>query len=247
MVASTNLTALKKHVCLLSASEIDNLIMPLKAEGVTVFNFHKEYHDGRMLRLSNHALWTEHYFSKGYVNKQNKVPSTYLEKKLNYFIWCKQDWPEMLIDSAVNFNISNGISIVKYLDDGIEYYGFGADSNNYQIVNAFYLSHLETLENFCLSFKERAADLIQQHEQDKIIIPKLINQQRKQISLSVRQLACAQLILKGLTLKEIALKLSISPRTVEDYVNTLKCKFDCRNKTELVLKLSAEQYFFSQL
>lgn len=57
------------------------------------------------------------------------------------------------------------------------------------------------------------------------------------VYLSGQQKACAKLLLKGLTSKQIAKRLNLSYRTVEAYVNHLKNKLNCQNKTELVLKL----------
>jgi len=55
--------------------------------------------------------------------------------------------------------------------------------------------------------------------------------------LSARQLSCARLILSGMTAKEIAFQLGISPRTVEMHVEAIKIKLSCRNRTDLISKL----------
>lgn len=53
-----------------------------------------------------------------------------------------------------------------------------------------------------------------------------------------QQKICATYLLQGLTNTEIALKMHLSRRTIESYIETLKNKFHCRNKTQLILKLS---------
>lgn len=60
-----------------------------------------------------------------------------------------------------------------------------------------------------------------------------------QVYLSKQQRECAKLLLKGFSSKQIAKGLNLSYRTVEAYVNHLKNKLSCQNKTELVLKLQA--------
>ena|SRR3990167_193833 len=56
--------------------------------------------------------------------------------------------------------------------------------------------------------------------------------------LSKQQKACAFYLLHGFTNKDIALKMNLSRRTIESYIETMKNKFHCRNKTQLILKLS---------
>lgn len=46
-----------------------------------------------------------------------------------------------------------------------------------------------------------------------------------------------RLLCRGLTIKQIAHRLKLSPRTVESYVDRVKIKYNCRNKAELMWKL----------
>lgn len=59
----------------------------------------------------------------------------------------------------------------------------------------------------------------------------------KGMYLSKQQKLCGQLLLTGISTKEIARRMKLSPRTVESYVDNLKTKFKCHNKTELIIKL----------
>lgn len=60
----------------------------------------------------------------------------------------------------------------------------------------------------------------------------------KEISLTPRQNQCASYLLQGLTFKEIGQHMNISARTVEHYLDNLKLKLSCKNKTELIIKLT---------
>lgn len=65
--------------------------------------------------------------------------------------------------------------------------------------------------------------------------PKFVNS----IKLSKQQKICGELLVKGHSIRKIAEQLNLSARTVETYINNLKAKLKCRNKTELTLKLAA--------
>lgn len=56
--------------------------------------------------------------------------------------------------------------------------------------------------------------------------------------LSKKQTICAKLLLSGLSYKEIAANMQLSNRTVEAYINKLREKLKCRNKSELIIKLT---------
>ena len=71
-----------------------------------------------------------------------------------------------------------------------------------------------------------------------ISIENTIGSEINNVYLSKRQMTCARLLLSGKTAKEIAISMHISHRTVESYMETLKLKLNCHNKTELILKLA---------
>lgn len=52
--------------------------------------------------------------------------------------------------------------------------------------------------------------------------------------LSVREKDCLQYLIQGMTAKETAKQLNLSPRTVETYIDSIKLKFGCRNKMEIM-------------
>lgn len=246
---------IKEQIALSKCEDIAAIMLPhLHKHGITVFNYYRMYFDGSVIRFSSDRAWTEHFFNKDYINKL-AVPSSYLQKTLNYFIWLIDDCPEMLLDAAVNFNTSNGISIAQRQPDSIEYFCFATTRDNRAIVNNFYINNLELLLQYCAFFKEKAEPLLKVGENNRIITTNAINLMEKNNStqllqrkynsgLSNRQFDCASFLLKGLTQKEIALQLNISPRTVETYINQLKVKFSCRNKSELIILLSTIIHFY---
>lgn len=65
-----------------------------------------------------------------------------------------------------------------------------------------------------------------------------ISDLRKIVPLTPREREIVQLLARGLTSKEIARTLDISPRTVEDYRARLLSKFEVRNVAGLLAKLA---------
>jgi DNA-binding CsgD family transcriptional regulator len=59
----------------------------------------------------------------------------------------------------------------------------------------------------------------------------------KNIILTPREQECLDYTIKGFTAKDIAKKLAISPRTVEDYINQLKLKLGVCTKQQLIQKV----------
>jgi DNA-binding CsgD family transcriptional regulator len=60
--------------------------------------------------------------------------------------------------------------------------------------------------------------------------------------LTERECECIFLMLRGKMAKEIAAFLSLSKRTVESYIENIKNKMNCRNKTEIVVKALLSGY-----
>lgn len=56
--------------------------------------------------------------------------------------------------------------------------------------------------------------------------------------LSAREMECIYYLLHGMTAKEIGLQLELSTRTVESYLESIKIKLGCRNKTQLIIVLT---------
>jgi len=56
------------------------------------------------------------------------------------------------------------------------------------------------------------------------------------IPLTKQQTACLKHLAMGLTFKQIALALGLSPKTVEHYLDTVKIKLNCKTRQELILQ-----------
>jgi len=65
--------------------------------------------------------------------------------------------------------------------------------------------------------------------------------------LSPRECECIRYMLRGMTTKQIASVLCLSPRTVEGYIANVKNKLDCKNRYEIISKVLGEDFPWEEL
>ena len=65
----------------------------------------------------------------------------------------------------------------------------------------------------------------------------MANVAQKEIKFTNREKDCLRILAYGMTAKEIAREMDISPRTVEGYLQALRIKMGCSCKSQLVIKI----------
>lgn len=232
------------------------MLSPLKNYDITCFTYAKSYVNGSRIFLGTHPELLEEYLSQKYYMKGNaeSMPNNYSQQAVLWSTLPNQSCYQM----ARKFDIDHGIYLIYPNKDGCEFFTFASSTRFPQVIN-FYLNNFNILESFVFNFRERARKLIQQAESQKIVLP--FSQQKihsykmnglkkmqnamlcdkayllKSEKLTIKEYNCLKLILSGLTTKEIAKELILSPRTIEDYINSLKLKFNARNKVDLITKV----------
>ena len=181
-------------------------------------------------------------------------------QKKYYHLWpsvVKEE--DLLMQSLYEADIWNGFSIIDPKTDGDEIFSFVTKRSNRDIAN-FYVNNFDILNYFITYFKSKAFDLIDTSDQrklaslhktnsansvqtdksfgervqnfmDEVHIDRFaIDTKQGPQHLSKREFDSLSMVAQGKTAKEIANELSISPRTVETYLNKVK------HKTGLVLR-----------
>lgn len=215
------------------------------------------------------------YFSYGRVfNKNNcfvfHTNHTLIEKWFAYEAPAPSCWPEgvYLWDEILTndlkhlrheLNLDNGICIVKHYEQYTDIFAFNAAIGTSSSMS-LYLNNMNSLNKFCLYFKDQASKLIDQAIADPIILTdKMINHTKDTnknaifsqamdslkiknyhfndkydgIKLTNREVECLSLYLKGKTSHEIAKQLSLNKKTIDTFLTLIKKKFDCRTRSEL--------------
>ncbi|WP_454783247.1 helix-turn-helix transcriptional regulator [Legionella sp. WA2022007384] len=71
-----------------------------------------------------------------------------------------------------------------------------------------------------------------------VIMPRTVDinvhDQNTNNQLTTKQITCLSYLVKGMTIKQIGQQLNLSPRTVEDHLNSAKNKLNCHSRSELI-------------
>lgn len=190
-------------------------------------------------------------FSESCLEIQNK----------SYFIvpYDKQNH-DNVITLLMSKNIWNAFLIFRRESDCVKTYCFGMDTDT-PLFSQSCLQNICLLEHFCNYFNEKAKDIIDctdrkkcgflemglpKNYQDELLFQntqkflqetclenKFLITREKNIQLSKREIECLTYLSLGKSLKEIAIILNLSPRSVEFYLDNIKKKSGL-NRGELI-------------
>lgn len=248
---------LRKHHRL--CDQIRPLINPLvDAFGISHFCYFFVTQEGHSACLSSHPAWVEFYLyndlflhnpflkdpqltPEGVFFTKNMKGAGYLESKRQ----------------AKTFGIEDSMVLTSKKDGKLQGFSFGLNSHekNYTL----FVNELPLLKRFCLEFEQRAKRSLQELASEPIDIraflgkafyrqnDKFFLSEKKRADflaglklgapdLTKREKECLSLYLEGETARSIAATLELSHRTVESYLESVKCKLNCYQKTELLKK-----------
>lgn len=215
---------------------INRLCEPVaKHADIRLFIFCRKYpNQERFMISTNKGLGIDYYSLEFYrYGLFNKAPQTY---ETGFHMWDHLGCDPNKIYEHVRKKhaLAHGLTIVQQHGTYCDFFMVATTPNNSQI-NNFYLNKKEVLTQFMSNFYETLAPTLQDLANHKITVPyRADNDENFLITLSPRQQDCALLMAQGLTSKEIAKILQLSYRTVEEYINILKVKFEAKNRTHLL-------------
>lgn len=106
-------------------------------------------------------------------------------------------------------------------------------TRNGKIIGIIGISFLIDSDTSLLSLVQETIPFVTPESIAKVNLPqapiKNINNQ-----LTAKQIDCLYYLVKGMTIKQIGQQLNLSPRTVEDHLNSAKNKLYCNNRAELI-------------
>ena len=237
------------------------------------FSYLKFYQNGSLINLTTDINWIDYRFNENIkynILFESELENIQLDKPYMYL------WPNeienKLLGALHHFGIWNGCNIFIPSAFQIEVFSFATTVENTNI-QSFYANNFNLLNSYIVYFKERISTYIDDEEPENkistdIIFPLLksceIMQPNehfsswikdkpakvhldKNVCLTYKEIECYHYLSKGYSLKSIANRLGISPRTVETHINNVKLKTNCQNKDVLLKYLNNKKWIFDSL
>ncbi|TAL64503.1 MAG: LuxR family transcriptional regulator [Legionella sp.] len=214
------------------------------------FQYLRCYIDGSVGLLTNETGLLELF---QHIDNQPVIFSSYTEEHQKvssfWFLW-DEELPDMPVQMArEKFNLRNGITYVRRTQF---YYDMIAVTTAFDPMNggSFYLNKIKAIEQFINDFDVEHQDLLALMDKNPILLPEpyrdcnydrlCLTQGKIDVQgktglthITAQELACLRGLLQGLSYKNTAKRLHLSPRTVETYIQRIKARTGFANLTEL--------------
>ncbi len=218
---------------------IEGLLEPISSHAdVQLISFNRRFKNQEKIIISTNKAHTVDYYARGLYRYGlfEKTPETY---ESGYHMWdhLLYDPSDVYKFIRKQYGKAHGLTIIQQHGDYFDSFIFGTEPNNHQ-VNNFYLNQKELFAGFIDDFYQTMHLTLQGLANYGILVPfNASDTCSSTASLSPRQQDCALLLTEGLTAKEIAKALELSHRTVEEYIDVIKTKFEAKNRPHLIKKL----------
>lgn len=219
------------------------------------------------LRALEHTFFTARYVAGTYTPQYYGASERYslmCEKVEAYPRALRDRFRRQLIDQREIFNHDHCLVTVNHGADFAEYFCFYMP-RSMPSATSFYLNNIDRLDAFSQYYVNVGKKLIRQADDFRIDnratcpVPGSLGpqtllaparcatgerrcvdsvvQRSEWALLTTREREIARLLLRGVVMREIAVTLGISPRTVERHVDNMKTKLNCYRKSDLISKL----------
>lgn len=194
------------------------------------------YRDNTISIITTNAEWLSKWLSIF-----NDFNGTLFQEKINKAISSVPDiyavWNYVRKDKLLEFNhhhqIDQGFDIYRRKKDYVEIWAFSGKSES-SFFHDFCIDNIHKLEKItseCANILESYKDLF---FTKKAYINLSVSESFNTALLTPREIECVRLLVKCMTVKEVARILNIAPKTVEGYINNIKQKTRCHYKNDLI-------------
>lgn len=236
-----------------------------KSFGINGFGYARFYKNGQCFDIFSDIKWQQLYFDKFDCYHLVKEDLKFSSNNSSTVLWGNSliERKNPILNASYEHNLWHGLRIYESFADHVDCWHFTTAVSNFQIVN-FYINEINSFKRYIHYFNEKAASLInkqnslyfleknifddqsgnaffsQEKFKDELSIKKFkVNINNHQITFSKREAECVEHIVQNKTFKEVAIKMKLSPRTVEFYLNNVKRKANCATSHELINLLNS--------
>lgn len=239
-------------------TEIQRICKPLFDKlDLSYFNYSRIYSNGESFTLISSPEYAEYFLKhREKVTILSPKPQEGIEPQTLISLWSERA-PTWVMKLLADLGIHHPIMFSKVTSDYTENFAFGSKYDRTTSIET-YFNNMLTLQRFCEYFKGVANHLIAKSNDPNNRIILGPNQHPFSLSdfiepfnpdandaielkvgdqiiqLTLKQKQCLEYLAKGLSAKEIAAKMHISPRTVETHLNNVKNKLNLNYKSELL-------------
>lgn len=253
------------HPVFLNAADFTDICQPLQKLGISYFGHAFIDHQGSFAATNNNAAFFEHYLKNQYYYADiHMAEDNTLNHQ--YIIWDDiqlSGESEKMDMEGMEFGVKHTFTIIEKETNGTHYFHFASDCES-RIINQVYLTHLDLLKTFILYYKEQIkscrklsnaynikfsleenkssyqvpAEILLPTEDARVEFLREIEKSKGQSSavFTQRQFDCLAYLAKGMTMKMIAKKLQLSPKTVEHYLYAIRDKMNCDSRVDMIEK-----------
>jgi len=243
------------HISVSSGDDIRTICKPLfDKSDINFFIYCRFYDDGTLCSFPSNTEWHKHFMKKEYFSNK-------LRMKEGLHLWAAQkQFSQASIEAREHFNIDNKFEIVERGRDYYDAYGFASPKGKNEIID-YYTNNIDYLKKFALYFKNKAEKLIEESKkfENRLIIRHQMascsneeslkyaddfmrnrikhyyvnTKDTSDLYLTSREMQILLHTLQQRSAAEIAEKLNLSSKTVENYLASAKEKLGCSTRAEL--------------
>jgi DNA-binding CsgD family transcriptional regulator len=237
--------------------KLKSICDPLNKLGIDTFWYYTISESGHLTYLGNQSPIAEYFFHHElFVNHPNFRSPTLMNEGAEMF---RKDLDKEKKQEEINNEFSmNQIFLLNRLKGGA-FYGYGfATTGSFQKKEVNYFNKIPLLNKFVSYFHKEADSIIKNTNENKVHISPMIGEYFDKKSsaeeeekankdefltlvetlpkISYREQECLSLAMKGKSSREIGEILYLSKRTVEHYFESIKNKWNCLSKSEMIEK-----------
>lgn len=241
---------------------MQEICSPLKFLGIHSFVYMKRYANGEFVDLFTDPLWAEfsllRLFESEYKNDTLTHHFHCMSKDIS--LWNIDNNQPVWLEAKQHFGYHSGISINSPGENCQETFCFYS-YKPHRAIEEIDMQYIEALKYFSAYFKTRAKPLISNAEKNMLKVPTLYmpqpisthsarlptynihqffdNLQTNKleingVTLTLREIECICWLSAGKSAEEIGKLLSLSNRTIEKHLNSVKQKLNCYKITQII-------------